>query len=195
MLGSVRSPGFSETARSCPGHDKAGRSLNGLFTLSVFTGCNPDDVSKRPTERSEAGETDVETDVGHGSVRLAEHEHRAFDASSLEISMGRLSKRPLEGSDEVGLGNACDLRKIRDVERVRVRPVDGVSGAQHAAIQLFDSAPHRDVTVAVVLGLPAGKRAGLRLRSLPNRPRRRDRPRANLYDRRKAAGKSVLDLP
>src|ERR1700736_165534 len=146
MLGSVRSLGFSETARSRPGHDKACGGLNRLLPSSIFAGRYVDDVMKRSTESAQAREADVEADVRHGSVGLAQHEHRSLDTPPLEIAVRRLSECRFEGPDEVRFGNAGDPRQVRDVERLRVLAVHGVSCPEHAAVDLLDRPTHRPIT-------------------------------------------------
>src|SRR6266852_9375801 len=148
MLGSVRALGFSKTARSGPGHDKARGGLNSLLASSVFGRRHADDIAKGPAESAKASEAGVEANVGHASVGLAQHEHRALDAPALEVAMRRLAEGRLEGPDEVGLGHARHLRKVGDVEGVRVRAVDRVACAQHSAIQLLHGAAHEFLTVA-----------------------------------------------
>src|SRR5713101_6194479 len=158
MLGSVRALGFSKTARSGPGHDKARGGLNSILTSSVFGGRHADDIVKGPAESAEAREAGVEANVGHASVGLAQHEHGALDAPALEVAMRRLAEGRLEGPDEVGLGHARHLGEVGDVERVGVRAIDGVTRAQHPAIQLLYGATHLFLTVAASEPL-AGRRA------------------------------------
>src|ERR1700682_1052957 len=92
MLGSVRSVGFSETARSGPGHDKARRSLNSVLASSVFGRRHADDIVKGPAESAEAREAGIEANVSHTSIGLAQHEHGALDTPALQVAMRRLAK-------------------------------------------------------------------------------------------------------
>src|SRR5216683_7401116 len=158
MLGSVRALGFSKTARSGPGHDKARGGLNSLLASSVFGRRHADDIAKGPAESAKASEAGVEANVGHASVGLAQHEHRALDAPALEVAMRRLAEGRLEGPDEVGLGNVGDGREVVYIERLRVGAVDRVSGAKHSAVDLLDGLGHALLTVAAWVP-PASKRA------------------------------------
>src|SRR5712692_143727 len=110
MLGTVRALGFSETARSRPGHDKARGGLNSFLASSVFAGRYVDDVTECPAERAQAREADLEADVRHASVGLTKHEHGALDPPSLKVAVRRLTERRAKGADEVGIGYASDLR-------------------------------------------------------------------------------------
>src|ERR1700694_947509 len=105
MLGSVRPLGFSKTAGSGPGHDKARGRLNRILASSVFGRGHADDIVKGPAESAKAREAGVEANVGHTSVGLAQHEHGALDPPSLQVAMRRLAKRRLECPAEMGLGD------------------------------------------------------------------------------------------
>src|SRR5216683_2310519 len=96
MLGSVRGPGFSKTARSHIGHREAARHRFDFGALAIFAGGDADDLTKCAAEGAEAVEADIEADVG----------------------------------DAV------------DVEWLRVRAIDRVPGAKHAAIELLDGPAH-----------------------------------------------------
>ena len=67
-----------------------------------------DDVAERPAERPQAGEPDVEADVGHAAVGLAQQEHRPLDPPALQIAVRRLAERGAKRPDEV---------RLRDVAR------------------------------------------------------------------------------
>src|SRR6266849_4519213 len=123
MLGSVRGPGFSKTARSHVGHREAARHRFDLGALAIFAGRDADDVTKCAAEGAEAVEADIEADVGDASLGLAQLEHRALDPPALEVAVRRLGE-------------------LVDVEWLRVRAIDRVPGAKHAAIELFDGAAH-----------------------------------------------------
>src|SRR5216684_9153046 len=137
MLCTVRTLGFSETARSRPGHDKARGGLNDFFASSIFAGSHVDDVAKRPAERAQTHEADLEADVRHASVGLAQHEHGALDAAPLKVSVRRLAESRPKRPDEMGLGNAGDPGQLRDVEWMGVGTVDRIARPKHPAIQLL----------------------------------------------------------
>src|ERR1700730_16290665 len=126
MLGAVRTLGFSETARSCPCHDKARRGLNRFLAGSVFARRHLNDAMERPAECAQAREADIETDVRDASVGLSQHEHGALDAPALQITVRRLAKRRPKGANEMGLGDARDLCERRHVERVSEGAIDRI---------------------------------------------------------------------
>src|SRR5713226_5112532 len=142
MLGAVRRPGFSKTARSHVGHREAARNRFDLGAIAVFAGRDPDNVTKCAAEGAEAVEADIEADVGDASLGLAQLEHRALDPPALEVAVRCLAEGRTERPYEVGFGDARNLGEVGDVERVGVRTVDRVSCPQHAAIRLLDGAAH-----------------------------------------------------
>src|SRR4051812_34680084 len=75
---------FSETARPRPGHRKTGRdgAPDRGAAAAIGDGRDADDVSERPAEGAQAGEADVEADVGHAALALAQQPHRALDAAA-----------------------------------------------------------------------------------------------------------------
>src|SRR5690242_7915747 len=107
--------GFSKTAGSRPRHSEAGRRTVGCGALAVLRRRTTDDLPKRPAERAEAREADVEANLGDGAVALAQHEHRALDAAALQVAVRRLAKRRPKRADEVGLRYVRDPRQRRDV--------------------------------------------------------------------------------
>src|SRR5215471_8941573 len=98
--GSIR---FSKTARSRPGHGEAGGNRLDLREPAILGRRFADDVVERPAERSQAGEADVETNLGDGTARFAEQKHGALDPATLEVTVRRFAERGTEGADEVGL--------------------------------------------------------------------------------------------
>jgi hypothetical protein len=97
---------------------------------------------KRPTERAEAAEPDIEADIGDAAVRRSQQEHRALDAAALQIAVRCLAERVAERADEVRRRHLRDLREARDAERLGKRAIHGVPGAKHLAIALFDRSRH-----------------------------------------------------
>src|SRR5579864_1943606 len=81
MLSAVRRPGFSETAGSHVSHREAGRHGLHLGAIPVLARRHPDHLPKHAAEGTQAGEPDVEADVGDASLRLAEHEHCPLHAA------------------------------------------------------------------------------------------------------------------
>ena len=91
----------------------------------------------------EAGEADVEADLGDAAVGLAQQEHRPLDPAALQVAVRRLAERRPEGADEVRLGDDMrDAGQRRDVERLGVGAVHRVAGAEQAAVGLLDGAAH-----------------------------------------------------
>src|ERR1700674_2890674 len=105
MLSSVRRLGFSETARSGPGHDKAGGGQNGLLASAILAGRYLHDVAKRAAESTQACEANLHADIGDTSVGLSEHEHGPLDPPALKVAVGRLAEGGLEGPDEMSFGH------------------------------------------------------------------------------------------
>src|SRR5215212_7690220 len=102
-----RRDGFSETARSRPRHRPARRHVLGARrgVLAVLARRAADDLAERAAERPQAGEADVEADLGDAAVGVAQQRHRALDAPALQIAVRRLAERLAEGADEVRLGD------------------------------------------------------------------------------------------
>src|SRR3979490_1165089 len=103
ILGSVRSPGFSETARSGPLHDEARGEGDHVLPVSILRRRHPHDVAKRAAEGAQAGEAGVEADVRHALTSLAQHEHGPLDPAPLKVPMGRLPEGRPKGPDEMCL--------------------------------------------------------------------------------------------
>src|ERR687894_62903 len=83
---------FSETARSAPvARDAAGHLAERCGAGAVGGRRPADDGAERAPERAEAGEADVQADVAHAAVGLAQHEHRPLDAPPLEVAVRRLA--------------------------------------------------------------------------------------------------------
>src|SRR4051812_16330047 len=99
---------FSETAlsgRPHPGHRPARRYPQGGAVPGeprpVRRRRLAHDVAERPAERAEAVEADVEADLGHGRVGLAQQLHRALNPTALEVAVRRLAERRPELAAEV----------------------------------------------------------------------------------------------
>src|SRR5260370_27340423 len=135
MLGSVRGPGFSKTARPHVGHREAARHRFDLGALAIFAGRDPDDVTKCAAEGAEAVEADIEADVGDASFGLAQLEHRALDPPALEVAVRRLAEGRAKRPYEVGLGDERNLGEGVAVQWLRVRAIDRVPGAKPAALE------------------------------------------------------------
>src|SRR3954452_7447046 len=94
---------FSKTARSRVGQREAvGDGLRD-GPRAVLARRLADDRAERPAERPEAREADVEADLGHGTIRVTEQEHRPLDAPALQVAVRRLAERRAERADEVRL--------------------------------------------------------------------------------------------
>src|SRR6266851_10296121 len=92
-LGVGRRARFSKTARSHPAHREARGGRGDVRALAVIGRRLAHDVAERATEGAQAAEADVETDVGHAALGLAQQEHRAFDAAALQVAMWCLAER------------------------------------------------------------------------------------------------------
>src|SRR5258708_9393669 len=109
MLGPVLGPGFSKTARSHPGHRKAGRHGKNELAIAIFGGGVTHDIRERPAESAKASKADIETDIRDAPLSLPEQEHRALDPPSLQVAMRRLPERGLERPHEGRLGVIREL--------------------------------------------------------------------------------------
>ena len=82
---------------------------------------------KRLAEGSEAGEPDVEADIGDASIRATEQVERPLDAAALQIPMRGLPERRVKLADEVRSRHARDARERWYVERPRIRFVSSTA--------------------------------------------------------------------
>ena len=90
--------------------------------------------------------TDVQADLRHRPLGLAQQRHRALQPAPLQVAVRRLSERLLERADEVRLGGQRDPRQSRDVERLVVGTVHLVASPQHAAAGGVDPDHARDLS-------------------------------------------------
>src|SRR4051795_9104951 len=96
--------GFSETARSRPGHREAGRDGRRVGAGAVGGRGLADDPAERAAERPEAHEADVEADLGDGAIGLPEQRHRPFDAAALQVPVRGLAEGGAKRPDEMAFG-------------------------------------------------------------------------------------------
>src|SRR5947199_7933168 len=102
-------PVFSESARRpVPGHRDAARDPRsdrrpgrGLRALAVLARRLAEHLAEGPAEGAQAAEADVEADLRHRAVGLAQHRHRALEPPALEVAMRRLAEHVAEAADEV----------------------------------------------------------------------------------------------
>src|SRR4051794_22582449 len=104
---------FSETAhllamsgRPRPGHDDACGHIPrgarpGAPSLAVGRWRHPEHARKSPAEGTQAGEADVEADLGYGPLGLAQQRHRSLEPAPLQIPMRCLAEGLLERADEM----------------------------------------------------------------------------------------------
>src|SRR4029450_13567253 len=92
-------PRFSGTARSRPRPHEAVGDRDGDRALPVRAGRLAEDRTERPAERPEAREADVEADLTHAAIGLAQEESRALDAAALQVAVRRLGERRAELPD------------------------------------------------------------------------------------------------
>src|SRR4051794_32075609 len=110
---------------------------------------------ERPAERAQAGEPDVQADVGDAAPGRAQQVHRAFEAPALQVAVRRLAERRPEDADEVVGRHVRDPGDRGDVERLGVDAVHRVAGAQHPPVALLHRAAHpRDPTRSAPRGQP-----------------------------------------
>src|SRR5258708_354908 len=103
--------GLSKTARSCRHWGRRPRSgvrhLDAVghadrpMTAAVARRRLPDELPERPAEGPEAGEADVEADVGDAAVGLPQQEHRALYPPPLQVAVRRLAEHGAEATAEV----------------------------------------------------------------------------------------------
>src|SRR5881409_2241522 len=96
-LGSRWRVGFSKTARSHRHprrgdrprgrHPDAVGRHDGSMTEAVVRRRLTDDLPERAAEGPQAGEADVEADVGDAAVGLAQQEHRALHPPPLQVTV------------------------------------------------------------------------------------------------------------
>src|SRR3954451_7661768 len=153
---------FSETARSRPGHAEAGRRGPDGRAPAVLAPRLADDGAGRAAECAEAGEADVEADLGDAAVRLAQEEHRALDAPALQIAVRRLAERDAKRADEVRFRHMGDAGEPAHVERLGVRPVHRVAGAQHPAVGVLHGPAHGTPPAVDSADPPPYRRPGAR---------------------------------
>src|SRR2546428_12666835 len=137
-----RRGGFSKTAWSGPGHGEARGHGSGYAAAAIGARRFAHDLAERSTERAQAGEADVEADVGHAPGRLAQQEHRALDTAALQVAVRGLAERRVERADEVRLGYDRDPRQRGKVERLGVGAVHRVAGAKHPPIAVLHRLAH-----------------------------------------------------
>src|SRR5215207_910543 len=130
----VRWSGFSKTARSRPGHGKAGRHGSDGRALAIVGWRLADDVAKRARECAQAVEADVQADVRHAAVGLAQQVHRALDTTALEVAVRRLAEGRPKGTDEMRLRHTRDAREGRHVEGLGIRAVHRVPGTKKSSV-------------------------------------------------------------
>src|SRR5689334_2655449 len=115
-LFAFRSIAFSKTARSHPGLREARRDRPEVVSAPAIGRRRlADDVRERAAGRAEAGEPDIEADLGDAAVRLAQECHRALDPAALQVAVRGLAEGRLERPDEVRLRDDRDLRQRRDI--------------------------------------------------------------------------------
>ncbi len=89
-----------------------------------------DDLPERAAEGPQAGEVDVDADVGDAAVGLAQQEHRAVHPPPPQVTVRRLPEDGAEAADEARLGEMGHRGHGADVERLGVGAVHDIAGAQ-----------------------------------------------------------------
>jgi effector-binding domain-containing protein len=119
-----------------------------------------DDVVEGPAEGPEAGEPDVQADIRDAAVRLAQQEHGPLHPATLQVAVRGLPEGGTEASAEVGFGHVRDGGDRTHVERLRVRPIHRIAGAEQPAVQVLDVSTH-PATLAHVTRRGIGSRIGV----------------------------------
>src|SRR4051794_33913690 len=95
---------FSETAHLLamagwprPGHHHAcghvaGGTRAGAPSLTVCRRRHAEHACECAAERPEAGEPDIQADLGHGALRFTQERHRPLEPASLQVAMRRLAE-------------------------------------------------------------------------------------------------------
>src|SRR5262245_36727247 len=96
---------FSKTARSHPRHHEACGNGRHAPSLTEVRRRLAHDVVKGPAECAQAAEPDIEADICDAAIRRTQEEHRALDASALQIAVRCLAERLAKGANEVGFRN------------------------------------------------------------------------------------------
>src|SRR5262249_12865205 len=123
------------------------------MTAAVARRRLPDDLPERPAEGPEAGEADVEADVGDAAVGLPQQEHRALYPPPLQVAVRRLAEHGAEAAAEVRRGDVGYRRDGTKVERLGVGAVHRIAGAEQGPVQILDLSAH-----AAMLGTSRGGR-------------------------------------
>src|ERR1700680_453165 len=133
---------FSKTARSHPCHGETRGHWSHRAAPSMRRRSLADDLSESAAEGAQAAEAHVKTNVGDIEIGPSQQIHRPLHPPALQIAVRCLAEGGPESSDEMGFGHAGDASERRDIEPLRVRAIHGVTGAEHAAVRLFDAAAH-----------------------------------------------------
>src|ERR1700719_1024426 len=128
---------FSKTARSCPGHRETGRHGFDRAARTVGGRRFADNLLKAAAEGAQAVAADVETEGGHAAIGGTQQEHRWLDPPALEVTVRGLAEGRAKGADEVRLRNVGDGRERRNIERLCIRTVHLIPGAQHPPVRLL----------------------------------------------------------
>jgi hypothetical protein len=151
ILGRCRTRGFSKTARlhRDPRHLRPhGRQLDAMrrhdrsMPGAVARRGLTDDLAERATEGAQAGEADVEADVGDAPFGLPQQEHRALYPPPLQVAVGRLPEDRTEAADEMGLRDVRHRGDRPDVQWFGIRAIHRVAGAQQAPVEILDFPAH-----------------------------------------------------
>jgi hypothetical protein len=116
------------------------------------------DLVEGPAECSQAGEGDIETDIGDAAVGLAQEEHGALHPSPLQVAVRRFAEHVAEAATEVRRRDVGDRRDGADVERLGVCAVHRITGAQQASVEILGPAAHpgKARRCGAILQIPQG---------------------------------------
>src|SRR3977135_104178 len=132
--------------RAQPRHRPAGRhaqrSAIAGETRAVRRGRLPDALAEGTSECAGAVESNVETDLGYGTVGLAQQLHRTLHPAALQVAVRRLAKGRPELATEVRRRDVSDTGERRHVKRLGKRTVHHVASSQHAAVAVLDGVRH-----------------------------------------------------
>jgi hypothetical protein len=116
-------------------HDRAMSSPIGARRLA-------DDRTEGSAERAETGEADSEAHVGDAAIGLAQQEHRALHAPSLQVAVRGLAEYGAETAAEVGGRDVGDRGDGPHIERIRVVAIHRIPSPQQAPIQILGLEAH-----------------------------------------------------
>src|SRR5579875_4193022 len=149
-LDAARAKRFSEPAQSAGGAKPGHRPARGNPQPRAFTGESAtvggrrlaDDLPEGAAERPKAGEADIEADLRHRTMGLAQQLHRPLHPGSLQISVRSLPEGGAELAAEVRRRDVRHPRQGRHVESLREGAIHRVARSEHPPVAILDRGSH-----------------------------------------------------